>query len=136
MPRLSAAASSLALVQGQAAIAPPRGLTAAERKVFEATVASVKVEHFAPEDVPLLVTYCATVAQERIIAAELAEATEEEDIDRGRLALSRAAGDLIKLARALRLGPMARDATNRRRPGTIRSVGRRPWDFSRGGEAG
>ena len=94
-------------------------------------MAAVKVEHFAPEDMPLLVAYCTAVTQERVIAAELAGAVDEEAIDRSRLALSRAAGDLIKLARALRLGPMARDATNRRRPGTVRSSSRRPWDFSR-----
>ena len=134
MPRPSAAA--LVVVQGRAALAPPRGLSSAERRVFEATVAAVKVEHFAPEDVPLLVAYCTTVAEERRIAAELAKAIEQEDVDRLRLAWSRTAGDLIKLARALRLGPMARDATNRRRPGTVRSAARKPWDFAGGREAG
>ena len=79
MPRLSAAASALVLVQGQAALAPPRGLTAAERKIFSATVAAVKPDHFAPEDTPLLTAYCTTVAQERTIAAELAKASEEEE---------------------------------------------------------
>jgi hypothetical protein len=107
---------------------PPPGLSQAEREVFKATVNSVKPEHFAAEDAPLLSAYCAAVLEERTIASALTEASED-DVDHLRIARSRAAGDLIKLARALRLGPIARDATHRRRPGTVRSGGERPWDY-------
>ena len=127
MPRASAA--SLILLQGQR-LEPPPHLSKAERAAFVEVVDSVKPEHFVAEDAPLLCAYCAASLQERAIAAALANASAEE-ADRLRAAHSRAAGDLVKLARALRLGPMARNAAyNRRRPGTTRPSGPRPWDYT------
>jgi hypothetical protein len=124
MPRASAA--SLTLLTGLR-LEPPGSLSAAERAAFVATVESVNADHFAAEDLPLLSAYCAASVQERAIAAALVGASQE-DVDRLRAAMSRAAGDLVKLARALRLGPMARNA-NRRRPGTTRPSGERPWNY-------
>jgi hypothetical protein len=132
MPRTSAAASLTVLPRLR--LEPPPHLSKAERDVFVATVNSVKPEHFAAEDAPLLSAYCAAVVQERAIVASLAKAAEDE-VDRLRAAHDRIAGTLVKLARALRLGPMARDATHRRRPGTVRPAGERPWDYRRSGEA-
>jgi hypothetical protein len=129
MPRLSTAARSLVLLQGQAPLEPSADLTGAEREVFRATVKAVKAEHFAPEDLPLLAAYSAAVVQQKAIVAELGKASGE-DVDRLRAAMSRAAGDLVKLARALRLGPMARDDSRRRR-GTVRPTGPRPWDYAK-----
>jgi hypothetical protein len=135
MPRISAIASSLVVLQGQAPLEPPADLPEAERKVFLATVRSVKPEHFAPEDIPVLEAYCGAVVQRKIVATELAKAAEE-DAEKLRVALSRANGDLVKLARACRLGPISRDVTSRRRQGTTRPGGPRPWDTARDREAG
>ena len=127
LPRTSSAASPLVLLQGQR-LEPPPHLSKAERAAFLATVESVKPEHFAPEDLPLLCAYCAVSVQERAIAAALAGSPGDE-VANLRAALSRAAGDLVRLARSLRLGPLARNA-NRRRPGTTRPSGERPWDYA------
>jgi hypothetical protein len=128
MPRTSAAAASLVLLQGQAPLPPPPGLSAAERKVFVATVKSVKFDHFQPEDLPILAVWCSTIVQREAIAGALDKDPAGEDVPALRIALSRTAGDITKLCRALRLGPISRDATNRRRPGTTRQPGQRPWD--------
>jgi hypothetical protein len=128
MPRTSAAAASLVLLQGQAPLEAPPGLSAAERKVFAATVKSVRFDHFRAEDRPMLAAWCSTVVQREAIAAALDKDPAGENVPALRLALSRTIGDIVKLGRALRLGPISRDANNRRRPGTTREPGRRPWD--------
>ncbi|MFZ0599809.1 MAG: hypothetical protein WAN05_00170, partial [Roseiarcus sp.] len=69
---------------------------------------SVRPNHFAQEDMPLLVAYAAAIAQERAIARDLEAVQDGEDAektkDRLRNAHGRVAGSLTRLARALRLG--------------------------------
>jgi hypothetical protein len=126
MPRKSPAAITLLEPRGQR-LEPPLGLSEAERAAFVAAVRSVKPGHFAAEDVPLLTAYAAAIVQERAIAHEL-EAAEEKD--RLWTAHGRVAGSLTRLARALRLGAMARDPTrSRRRPGTVEPSGDMPWEY-------
>ena len=78
MPRKSAAAPAMLDPRGQR-LEPPPGLSEAERAAFEATVRSVRPNHFADEDMPLLVAYAAAIAQERAIARDLEAVEEAED---------------------------------------------------------
>ena len=97
------------------------------RDDFGATVRSVKPGHFAREDLPLLTAYAAAQVQERSIADELAKAETATAKDKLWMAHGRVSGSLTKLARALRLGAMARDPTrSRRRPGTVEASGASP----------
>jgi len=146
MPRKSAAALTMLDPRGHC-LEPPPGLSAVERAVFVATVKSVKPGHFAAEDALLLTAYVAAAVQERDIAQELDalvhpgaprtaedQAEDEKAKDRLRTAHGRVAGSLTRLARALRLGAMARDPSrSRRRPGTVEPSGAPPWEY-RGGE--
>jgi hypothetical protein len=134
MPRKSAVAIATLEPRGHR-LEPPPGLSDAERAAFVATVRSVKPGHFAAEDVPLLVAYAAAAVQERVIAHELEAAEDEKAKDRLWLAHGRVAGSLTRLARALRLGAMARaPSRNRRLPGTVEASGPPPWEY-RPGEA-
>ena len=137
MPRKSAIAIATLEPRGRR-LEPPPGLSEAERTAFVTTVRSVKPGHFAPEDAPLLTAYVAAIVQERAIARDL-EAAEDEDEeekaktkDRLRTAHGRVAGSLTRLARALRLGAMARaPSRNRRPPGTVEPSGPLPWEYRR-----
>jgi hypothetical protein len=73
-------------------LAPPRGLSTAERAAFAGTVRSVKPGHFALEDVPLLVAYASATVQERAISRELETIETETGKDKLRLAHRRVAG--------------------------------------------
>jgi hypothetical protein len=129
MPRKSAAALRLVEPRGQR-LEPPPGLSDAERAAFVATVKSVRPGHFAAEETPLLVAYAAAIVQERAIAHDLETADSETAKDRLRMAHARVAGTLTRLARALRLGPMARNPSrNTRRPGTVEPIGALPWEY-------
>lgn len=149
MPRKSAASIATLDPRGRR-LEPPPGLSANERAAFIATVQSVKPHHFAGEDIPLLVAYSAVTVQERDIALELDalvrpsgprsaedQVEDEKSKDRLRTAHGRAAGTLTRLARALRLGAMARaPSRNRRLPGgTIEPSGPWPWDYEPEGKA-
>jgi hypothetical protein len=128
MPRKSAAALRLVEPRGQL-LEPPPGLSAAERVAFGATVRSVKPGHFAAEDMPLLVAYASATVQERVISHAL-EKAEAESLPTLWTAHGWVAGSLTRLARALRLGAMARDPSrNRRRPGTVEPSGTPPWEY-------
>jgi hypothetical protein len=128
MPRKSAASLSLVDPRGHW-LEPPPGLTAAERVAFDATVRSVKPGHFAAEDMPLLVAYASATVQERVISHAL-EKAEAESLPTLWTAHGRVAGSLTRLARALRLGAMARNPSrNRRRPGTVEADGPLPWEY-------
>jgi hypothetical protein len=132
MPRKSAAAIATLEPRGHR-LEPPPGLSEAERAAFVATVRSVKPGHFADEDAPLLVAYSAATVQERAIAQELEAAEEEKAKDRLRTAHGRVAGSLTRLARALRLGAMARVPSRNRRPaGAVEPSGPRPWEYRHG----
>jgi hypothetical protein len=138
MPRKSAAAIATLDPRGHR-LEPPPGLSEAERAAFVAAVRSVKPGHFADEDTPLLTAYAAAIAQERAIAQDLEAAEEAEEDekakakDRLRTAHGRVAGSLTRLARALRLGAMARaPSRNRRLPGTVEPSGPPPWEYRRG----
>jgi len=143
MPRKSAAATATLDPRGHR-LEPPPGLSTAERAAFVAAVKSVKPGHFAAEDEPLLVAYAAAIVQERAIARDL-EAAENEDEeekakaktkDRLRTAHGRVAGSLTRLARALRLGAMARaPSRNRRLLGTVEPSGPPPWEYRHEGKA-
>jgi hypothetical protein len=132
MPRKSAAAITVLEPRGHR-LEPPSDLSASERAAFVATVKSVRAGHFAAEEVPLLTTYAAAIVQERAIAHELEAAEDEKAKDRLRLAHGRVAGSLTKLARALRLGPMAREpGRHRRAPSTIEPSGALPREYRPG----
>lgn len=143
MPRKSAAATRSIDPRGHH-LDPPPDLTAAERKVFAATVASVRPGHFAADDLLLLTAYVAAAVQERTIVQELEElaspdaprtaedrADGDKTKDRLRAAHGRAAGTMTRLARALRLGAIARNPSrSRRRPGMAEPIGGPlPWEF-------
>jgi hypothetical protein len=135
MPRKSAAAIAALEPRGRR-LEPPPGLSEAERAAFVATVRSVKPGHFADEDTPLLTAYAAAIVQERAISGELGAEEEEKAKDRLRTAHVRVAGSLTRLARALRLGAMARaPSRNRRLPGTVEPSGPLPWEYPRRDEA-
>ena len=109
---------------------PPSGLSKAERAAFVAAVRSVRPGHFAAEETPLLTAYASAIVQERAIAGELEAAMSGKAKDGLRLAHGRVVGSLVKLTRALRLGPMARNPSrNTRRPGTVEPSGELPWEF-------
>jgi hypothetical protein len=86
------------------------------------------------------------MVQERDIAQELDamvrpgaprvvddQAEEEKAKDRLRTAHGRVAGILTRLARALRLGAMARAPSRHRRlPGTVEPSGPPPWEYWQG----
>jgi hypothetical protein len=131
MPRKSAAALSLVASRGRE-LEPPPGLSAAERVAFANAVRSVKSGHFALEDVPLLVAYASATVQERAISGEL-ETAETDTAKAGlRAAHGRVAGSLVRLARALRLGAMARSpapSRHRRLQGTVEASGAPPWEY-------
>jgi hypothetical protein len=132
MPRKSAAAIASLDPRGKR-LEPPPGLSEAERAAFVAAVQSVKPGHFAAEDVPLLTAYAAAAVQERDIAHELEAAEDEKAKAALWTAHGRVAGSLTRLARALRLGAMARDPTrSRRRPGTVEPSGPPPWEYRHG----
>jgi hypothetical protein len=132
MPRKSAAATATLDPRGQR-LEPPPGLSAAERAAFIATVGGVRPGHFAAEDVPLLVVYAAAIVQERDIAHELEDAEDEKAKAPLWTAHGRVAGSLTRLARALRLGAMARNPSrSRRRPGTVEPSGVPPWEYRPG----
>lgn len=128
MPRKSAASIAMVEPQGRR-LEPPPDLSAAENAAFVAVVGSVKPGHFAPEDIALLTAYSAAIVDERAIARELANA-DEKDRAGLRAAHDRRAGALVRLARALRLGAMARaPSRNRRLPGTVEPSGAMPWEY-------
>jgi hypothetical protein len=131
MPRKSAAAIATLEPRGHR-LEPPPGLSESERAALVAAVRSIKPGHFAAEDAPLLTAYAAATVQERTIAHDL----EAADDDKAKAVLwaahGRVAGSLTRLARALRLGAMARDPTrSRRRPGTVEPSGPPPWEYRR-----
>jgi hypothetical protein len=129
MPRKSAAATTTLDPRGRR-LEPPPGLSQAERAAFVATVKSVRPGHFAAEETPLLVAYAAAIVQERDIAHDLEAAEDEKAKAALWAAHARVAGTLTRLARALRLGPMARNPSrNRRRPGTVEADGPLPWEY-------
>jgi hypothetical protein len=132
MPRKSAA-SIIALDPRGRRLAPPRGLSTAEREAFTSTVRSVKPGHFALEDVPLLVAYASATVQERAISRELETIETETGKDKLRLAHGRVSGSLVRLATALRLGAMARNPSrNRRASSTVEAEGELPWEYEPG----
>jgi hypothetical protein len=68
MPRKSAVAIATLEPRGRR-LEPPGGLSEAERAAFAAAVRSVKPNHFADEDMPLLTAYASAIVQERAISA-------------------------------------------------------------------
>ena len=115
---------------------PPPGLAAAQRAAFIATVKSVKPNHFAAEDMPIACRRRAAQAEERDIVRDLEAAKAADDSAAKavlRTAQGRNASSLTRLARALRLGALARDPSrNTRRPGTVEPAGPLPWEFEPG----
>ena len=112
---------------------PPPGLSAAEGEAFLAAVMSVRPGHFTAEEAPLLVTYARAIVRDGVIAEELK--TAESATAKANLwaAQDRVAGSIVRLTRALRLGPMARNPSrNTRRPGTVEPVGPLPWEYRPG----
>jgi hypothetical protein len=136
MPRKSAAALSL-VGPRSGELEPPPGLLPAERIAFVVAVRSVKPGHFALEDVPLLVAYASATVQERAISRELGEAETEMAKAGLRAAHGRVAGSLVRLARALRLGAMARapaPSRHRRLQGTVEASAAPPWEYEPDGK--
>ena len=133
MPRKSAAALSL-VGPRSGELQPPADLLPAERIAFVVTVRSVKPGHFAAEDIPLLVAYASATVQERAISRELAEAETETGKKELRAVHGRVAGSLVRLARALRLGAMARTPTptrqRRLQASAIDTSAAPPWEYA------
>jgi hypothetical protein len=136
MPRKSAGALAALDPRGQR-LNPPPGLSDAERAAFVATVQSVRPGHFTAEEMPLLTAYAAAQVEERDIVRDLeaAKAAEDEKAKAVlRTAQGRVAGTLTRLARALRLGPMARNASRNRRgvAPLPEPSGALPWEYRPG----
>jgi hypothetical protein len=99
MPRKSAAARVFPILPGTSQrLRPPRELDVSERKIFVDLVAASKPDAFRASDLPLLCTFCRSIALERRSAAALA------------------AGDAKALAMRLRLSPQSRAPNNPSRP--------------------
>jgi hypothetical protein len=130
MPRKSSAAAVSLDPRGQR-LEPPPSLSKAEREAFVAVVNSVRPGHFNPDDLPLLIAYVAAQAQERAISRKL-EAVEDEKAEAVLWAAhARVAGSLTRLARALRLGAMARNPSRHRRgvAPLPEPSGSPPWEY-------
>jgi phage terminase small subunit len=46
-------------------LSPPEDLAPAEKRIFVDIVGSIEPKHFTPSDMPLLVSYCVAINQER-----------------------------------------------------------------------
>ncbi len=111
MPRQSKAeaALSLAYVGPARRPEPPLELGEPESVIFRQTVAAAPVDHFLPEDLPLLCAYVRCAVLERRAAEQLAAATTPANAT----IHSQVTKTLMALSVRLRIGPRSRD-TNRR----------------------
>ena len=127
MPRKSSAALAALDPRGRH-LDPPASLSKAEREAFVAVVNSVRPGHFNPDDMPLLVAYA---VQERDIAHDLEAAEDEKAKAVLWTAHGRVAGSLVRLARSLRLGAMARNPSRNRRgvAPLPEPSGAPPWEY-------
>jgi phage terminase small subunit len=116
MPRRSQASLTLVhLTAGPLRLKPPCGLGGVEAQIFRETVASVPPEHFQAEDLPLLEAYSRAAALERRAAEELQSCAVVGGQPSPWLAVhASAVRSLAALATKLRLGPRARNPSNRR----------------------
>jgi hypothetical protein len=135
MPRKSAAATATLDPRGRR-LEPPLSLSKAEREAFVDVVKSVRPGHFNLDDMPLLITYAAAAVQERTISRKLEAASSSPDPDDKAEAVlwaahARVAGSLTRLARALRLGAMARNPSRHRRgvAPLPELSGALPWEY-------
>jgi hypothetical protein len=135
MPRKSSAALAALDPRGRR-LDPPASLSKAEREAFVAVVNSVRPGHFNPDDMPLLVAYAAATVQERDIAHDLEAAEDEKAKAVLWTAHGRVAGSLVRLARSLRLGAMARNPSRNRRgvAPLPEPSGAPPWEYEPDGK--
>lgn len=95
---------------GRRRLEPPPELGEVETEIFRMTVAGVPLEHFSPEDAPLLSAYCRACVLERHAAEELAACAVVGTVPSPWLSVhASAVRSLSTLAMRLRLGPRARD---------------------------
>lgn len=119
MPRVSANALAIVAIDGRPnRLAPPSGLSKAERAAFINTVTSVKPGHFNATDLPLLCRHAEVVAMSDHAAKKL-----RVDISKGRPShwlgtQERLLKMLVVLNRQLRIGVMSRAPNNPSRPGS------------------
>ena len=95
---------------GRRRLEPGPELGEIEAALFRMTVSAVPLEHFSPEDVPILSAYCRACVLERHAAEELAAGAVVGDRTSPWLSVhASAVRSLSTLAMRLRLGPRARD---------------------------
>lgn len=117
MPRISQAASAVTRIGAPDRLAPPAEFGAAESLVFRQTVATAPVDHFRPEDLPLLCAYARAVVMERRAGEELGAMIAARKAPAQWLGTyGCVAKTMMSLAVRLRLGPLSRANNNRRSP--------------------
>jgi phage terminase small subunit len=116
MPRRSKASLTIASITlGLRRLEPPADLQGPAREIFRQTVASVAANHFQPDDLPLLCTYCAAAAQALQAAIELRVCPLAGDRPSPWLRIqASAARTMAQMSVRLRLGARSRDHHPRR----------------------
>jgi len=129
MPRKSAAARTTPLLTERSRLQPPSGLSTRERQLFREVVGSVKPEHFAAEDSPMIALYARALAQTEMAAREITSGSN----DRFWIELQTSALKTVNtMAVRLRLGPLSRSPHNQCKPqGTAQSGLPLPWEGNR-----
>ena len=136
MQRGRKSAASLAVVSaevGAPRATPPAGLTPAQRMVWLETVNSRPAEHFGPEHIPILESYCRHVVSARLLSEQIEDFDSEwlkDDAGLKRydklLAMHvRETGRVNEFARAMRLTQQSVYRGEKAVP----KVGARPWEF-------
>jgi hypothetical protein len=84
-------------------LAPPAGLTSAEKKIFVELVSSNRAEHFQPSDMALLVAFVHAIAAEQTLARHIATKGNPT-----LMAWERTCRVMSMLSHRLRLSPQSR----------------------------
>jgi hypothetical protein len=115
MPRKSAAALMTSQIGERPRLQPPSiGVSTRERQIFRDIVGSVKPEHFAAEDSPLIALLARGLSQCETAGREIASGST----DRFWLDLQNSGLKVVDvLTRKLRLGALSRAPHNQRTPG-------------------
>ena len=90
---------------------PPAGLSEAEQAVWRSTVGPLPRDWFTSDQAPLLVLFCRHVMRSQRLAALLASAVPDDDLERYQVLCRMANAESAKVltfARALRLTPHSR----------------------------
>src|SRR5262245_43666912 len=107
-------------------VVPPADLNKEEAEAFRKLVASVHPQHFAPQDVPLIIAYVQSMLHSR----RASEALSGKFAGKDTLAMwDRSTKIMSTLATRLRLAPQSRyDAKTAHRNARKVTPGKKPWE--------